>query len=264
MFLKGSFMVSRVIPVSPFDLVIFGATGDLARRKILPALFRRMRAGQMPDGSKIIGAARSDMDSSGFRDLIEEALAEFEPEAKDTPEVLEKFLNALEYTAVDAMGEKGWKPLKKLIRDDTVRAFYLSVGPSLFGEIAHRLHEYDIATPDSRIVVEKPLGHDLESAQELNKQLAESFAEKQIYRIDHYLGKETVLNLLVLRFANSLFTTNWGRNSIDHVQITVAESVGIEGRWGFYDEAGQMRDMIQNHLLQKKDFETNNTQKIDY
>lgn len=243
-------MVSRVIPVDPFDLVIFGATGDLSRRKILPALFRRMRAGQMPEDSRIIGAARSDLDSKGFRDLIRIALAEFEPSASDTPELLEIFLNALEYTPVDAMGDGGWKALKKLTRKDFVQAFYLSVGPNLFGEIAHRLHTNGIASPDSRIVVEKPLGHDLASAKELNNKLAECFAEHQIYRIDHYLGKETVQNLMAIRFANALFEPLWNSQHIDHVQITVAESIGVAGRGGYYDQSGALRDMVQNHMMQ--------------
>ncbi|MBL4805698.1 MAG: glucose-6-phosphate dehydrogenase [Rhodobacteraceae bacterium] len=243
-------MVSRVIPVSPFDLVIFGATGDLSRRKILPALFRRMRAGQMPENSRIIGAARTKMDSAGFRDFVRESMAEFEPTAKDTPEVLETFIAALEYTPIDAMGDAGWKPLKKLIRKDTVQAFYLSVGPSLFGEIAHRLHVHGIATPESRIVVEKPLGHDLASAKDLNKRLGECFEEHQIYRIDHYLGKETVQNLMAIRFANALFEPLWNSKYVDHVQITVAESIGVEGRGGYYDKSGALRDMVQNHMMQ--------------
>ena len=243
-------MVSRVIPVDQFDLVIFGATGDLSRRKILPALFRRMRSGQMPEGSRIIGAARSKMDSGGFRDLVRAALDEFEPSAKDTPELLETFLNALEYIAIDAMGDAGWKPLKKLMRQDVVQAFYLSVGPGLFGEIAHRLHTNDIAAPDSRIVVEKPLGHDLASAKALNTQLAECFEEHQIYRIDHYLGKETVQNLMAIRFANALFEPLWNSQHIDHVQITVSESIGVAGRGGYYDKSGALRDMVQNHMMQ--------------
>ena len=142
-------MVSRVIPVDPFDLVIFGATGDLARRKILPALFRRMRAGQMPEDSRIIGAARSELDKKGFQDLIKTALLEFEPSASETPEVLNAFLATLDYTPIDAMGKAGWKPLKQLMRKNTVQAFYLSVGPKLFGEIAHRLHVLPRGLPDN-------------------------------------------------------------------------------------------------------------------
>ncbi len=243
-------MVSRVIPVEPFDLVIFGATGDLSRRKILPGLFRRLLAGQMPVEARIIGAARSDMDTDGFREMVRAALAEFEPACKTHPDECELFLGLLDYIPIDALGGKGWKSLGKLLRKEVVTAFYLSVGPSLFGEIAHRLHTNGIARPDSRIVVEKPLGHDLESARLLNRQLAECFAECQIYRIDHYLGKETVQNLMALRFANALFEPLWNARHIDHVQITVAESIGVEGRGGYYDKSGALRDMVQNHLMQ--------------
>ncbi|MEM8656713.1 MAG: glucose-6-phosphate dehydrogenase, partial [Pseudomonadota bacterium] len=136
------------------------------------------------------------------------------------------------------------------LRDDTIRAFYLSVGPGLFGTIASKLSATGLATKDSRIVVEKPLGHDLASARELNKQLSTSFDEHQIYRIDHYLGKETVQNLMALRFANALFEPLWNAQHIDHVQITVAESIGVEGRGGYYDKSGAMRDMVQNHIMQ--------------
>ncbi|MEO1551067.1 MAG: glucose-6-phosphate dehydrogenase [Pseudomonadota bacterium] len=243
-------MVSRIIPVEPFDLVIFGATGDLARRKILPSLFRRWVVGQMPDGARIIGAARSDLDQSGFRSLIKDALEEFVDKAERPGDQVKTFLDALDYVAVDAKGSAGWASLKKLLRKDVVRAFYLSVGPSLFGEIARALHDKGLATPDSRIVIEKPLGHDLESARALNRDIGASFEEGQIYRIDHYLGKETVQNLMALRFANALFEPLWNAQHIDHVQITVAESIGVAGRGGYYDRSGAMRDMVQNHLMQ--------------
>ncbi len=243
-------MVSRVIPVTPFDLVIFGATGDLARRKLLPALFRRMLDGQMPTNAKIIGVARRQMSRESFQDFVREALAEFEPEAQAAPKVLKAFLAALDYLVVDVMGDAGWADLGQKLRPDVVRAFYLSVGPSLFGEIATRLNRHGIATPQSRIVVEKPLGHDLASAKALNAQLGACFDEQQIYRIDHYLGKETVQNLMAIRFANALFEPLWNSQHIDHVQITVAESIGVEGRGGYYDKSGALRDMVQNHMMQ--------------
>ncbi len=243
-------MVARVIPVEPFDLVIFGATGDLARRKILPGLFHRFRAGQMPEDAKIIGSARSDMDSAGFRELIGAALAEFVDEGLRPAELVAEFLEHLSYVHIDAMGEIGWPELKGVLREGIVRTFYLSVSPSLFGAIAERLSLNGIATPESRIVVEKPFGHDLESAQALNKDLLTHFDEQQIYRIDHYLGKETVQNLMALRFANSLFEPLWNSTHIDHVQLTVAESIGVAGRGGYYDQSGAMRDMVQNHLMQ--------------
>ncbi len=243
-------MVSRVIPVETFDLVIFGGTGDLARRKILPGLYRRFVAGQMPPEARVIGAARSEMDQKGYQDLIRDAIEEFIKEENRDPETLDAFLERLDYTAIDARGEGGWDNLAKMVRKDAVTAFYFSVGPGLFGDIATRLHDHKIATPESRIVVEKPFGRDLESAKELNGVLAASFDESQIYRIDHYLGKETVQNLMAVRFGNVLFEPLWNAQYVDHVQITVSETVSVGGRGGYYDKSGAMRDMIQNHLMQ--------------
>ena len=243
-------MVSRVIPVDPFDLVIFGATGDLARRKILPALLHRFEVGQVPDTARIIGSARSDLTTSAFRDMVAQAITEFVPAERRRPEILTAFLEQVHYVAVDAKGAQGWEDLAAALRPDTVRAFYLSVGPSLFADIASRLHGHGLATQDSRIVVEKPFGHDLDSARALNHALGSHFREDQIYRIDHYLGKETVQNLMVLRFANSLYEPLWNSTHIDHVQITVAENIGVQGRGDYYDQSGAMRDMVQNHLVQ--------------
>jgi glucose-6-phosphate 1-dehydrogenase len=151
---------------------------------------------------------------------------------------------------VDAKGSAGWTALKSKMRDGFVRAFYFSVAPALFGDLAERLHEHDIALRDSRIVVEKPFGKDLETARALNGTLAKHFHEDQIYRIDHYLGKETVQNLMAIRFGNMLFEPLWNAQFIDHIQITVAETVGVGGRGGYYDQSGAMRDMVQNHLMQ--------------
>jgi len=243
-------MVSRVIPVETFDLVIFGGTGDLARRKILPGLFRRFLSGQMPADSRIIGAARSDIDSAGYRDLISDAIAEFGGDEKNDKAGLAAFLKRLEYVTVDATGEAGWPELAKLMRDGVIKSFYFSVGPSLFGDLAERLHLHKIADRDSRIVVEKPFGRDLETAEALNATLATHFDEGQIYRIDHYLGKETVQNLMAVRFGNMLFEPLWNNHYVDHIQITVAETVGVGGRGAYYDRAGAMRDMVQNHLMQ--------------
>ena len=242
-------MVSRVIPVDTFDLVIFGGTGDLARRKILPGLFRRFLAEQMPADARIIGAARSELDADGYRQMIREAIQEFGQEEKSSDR-LDEFLGRLDYVAVDARGDGGWPELKAMMRDGVIRAFYFSVGPGLFGDIAERLHRHGIADADSRIVVEKPFGHDLDSARALNRTLAEHFDESQIYRIDHYLGKETVQNLMAVRFGNVLFEPLWNNHYVDHIQITVAETVGVGGRGGYYDKSGAMRDMVQNHLMQ--------------
>ena len=243
-------MVSRVIPVDDFDLVIFGGTGDLARRKILPGLFRRFRSGQMPEGSRIIGAARGDMDRAVYQDTIAKAIEEFVPERARSKEDVAGFLELLDYVKIDATGEGGWKELSEMLRPGVVRAFYFSVAPSLFGALAERLHGHACAGPKCRIVVEKPFGRDLESAKALNKTLRDHFDESQIYRIDHYLGKETVQNLMAVRFGNVLFEPLWNAQFIDHVQITVAESVGVEGRGAYYDKSGAMRDMVQNHLMQ--------------
>ncbi|SMC42957.1 glucose-6-phosphate dehydrogenase [Primorskyibacter flagellatus] len=243
-------MVSRVIPVDPFDLVIFGGTGDLARRKILPGLFRRFCAGQMPEEARIIGAARSDMDDAAYRKLIADAIKEFGNGFTFEAATLNAFLERIGYVAVDATGTDGWAELAGRMRDGTVRAFYFSVGPSLFGDLAERLHTHGLATDQSRIVVEKPFGRDLQSARALNATLAEHFREDQIYRIDHYLGKETVQNLMAVRFGNVLFEPLWNAQYVDHIQITVAETVGVGGRGGYYDKSGAMRDMVQNHLMQ--------------
>ncbi len=243
-------MVSRVIPVDPFDLVIFGGTGDLAQRKILPALFRRFCAGQWADGVQIIGAARTKHDSADFRDLVAESLAIHAPAHCLDTVALNAFLERVEYVALDGAADDGWDQLSGKLKPDRVRAFYFSVGPGLFGPLAERIKSHDLATPQTRIVVEKPFGHDLESARALNATLAVHFSEKQIYRIDHYLGKETVQNLMAVRFGNMLFEPLWNSQYVDHIQITVAESVGIDGREGYYERAGAMRDMMQNHLMQ--------------
>ncbi len=242
-------MVSRVIPVDPFDLVIFGGTGDLARRKILPGLFRRFVAGQMPGDARIVGAARSEYDDDGYRDFVRTAIEEFSADQVNGVKLAE-FLERLHYVAIDATGDAGWAKMAELVRDDTVSAYYFSVAPSLFGALAERLHQHGLADNDTRIVVEKPFGRDLESAKALNATLALHFDETQIYRIDHYLGKETVQNLMAVRFGNVLFEPLWNAQYVDHIQITVAETVGVGGRGAYYDKSGAMRDMIQNHLMQ--------------
>ncbi|MBF9047269.1 glucose-6-phosphate dehydrogenase [Rhodobacterales bacterium LSUCC0031] len=243
-------MVSRVIPVERFDLVIFGATGDLARRKILPGLYRRFCDGQMPPDACIIGAARTEQSSDAFVAQVSEAIATFLPATKRDPDSIAAFCARLRYVAVDAVGEAGWTDLAQMMRPDVVQAFYFSVAPSLFGALAERLHNFNIARQDARIVVEKPFGRDRETARALNATLAAHFRETQIYRIDHYLGKETVQNLMAVRFGNTLFEPLWNAQYVDHVQITVAEEVGVGGRGAYYDKSGAMRDMVQNHLMQ--------------
>ncbi|WP_370229385.1 glucose-6-phosphate dehydrogenase [Cognatishimia sp.] len=242
-------MVSRIIPVDTFDLIIFGGTGDLARRKILPGLFKRYCDGQMPAGSRIIAAARSDMNQKGFQDFVvhavEDALGAPEPDQ------IAGFVQTLDYVTIDALGDEGWSDLvAKLPQFDKVRAFYFSVGPSLFEPLADRLKTHGLVDGNTRIVVEKPFGRDEHSAKALNATLRRHFAESQIYRIDHYLGKETVQNLMAVRFGNMLFEPLWNSQYIDHIQISVAEDVGVGGRGAYYDKSGAMRDMVQNHLMQ--------------
>ena len=242
-------MVSRVIPVESFDLVIFGATGDLAKRKIFPGLFRRFLAGQMPTDSQVIGAARSNLSQKNFNDLVQDSIKSF-AEINFKDDDLKNFLNCLNYIQIDATGLNGWSALKSALRPKKILAFYFSVSPSLFGSLAERLHEHAITTENSRIVVEKPFGRDLATSKQLNAILAEHFTEKQIYRIDHYLGKETVQNLMAIRFGNMLFEPLWNAQYVDHIQITVSETVGVGDRGEYYDHSGAMRDMVQNHLMQ--------------
>ncbi|TPP09879.1 glucose-6-phosphate dehydrogenase [Rhizobium glycinendophyticum] len=245
-------MSSQIIPVEPFDYVVFGGTGDLAERKLLPALYHRQLAGQLTEPTRVIGASRTAMTHEEYRNYTLAALKEhLKAEELEESEVA-KFLGRVYYVSVDAKSDQGWDDLKKLLDTgkDTVRAFYLAVSPSIFGDIADKIRDHKLITKSTRIVVEKPIGRDLASAQALNDTIGKVFKEDQIFRIDHYLGKETVQNLMALRFANALYEPLWNSAHIDHVQITVAESVGLEGRVTYYDKAGALRDMVQNHILQ--------------
>lgn len=233
------------------DIVIFGAAGDLSRRKLLPALYQLDAAGLLVDKCRIVGVARQDFTESEFVELVKENIETFVKKAELDANQLTKFLLRIKYQKLDITDSSSYQGLaNQLDNPDAEKVYYFSTAPSLFEDICNGLAAANLVVDNSRVVMEKPIGHCLESSKVINDQVSKHFKEEQIYRIDHYLGKETVLNLLVLRFANSLFTTNWDHNCIDHVQITVAESVGIEGRWGFYDDAGQMRDMVQNHVLQ--------------
>ncbi len=235
---------------SASEIVIFGALGDLSRRKLLPALYQLEVCGLINEQSRIVGVARQAHTPKEFEAIVLENLQAFVKEALDEA-VLTRFLARLVYQQLDFKNEQAYVNLANtLAGGNKTRVYYFSTPPAIYGDICAGLNEAQLISDSDRVVMEKPIGHSLESSKVVNDKVAKYFKEQQTYRIDHYLGKETVLNLLVLRFANSLFTNNWDRNSIDHVQITVAESVGIEGRWGFYDEAGQMRDMVQNHLLQ--------------
>lgn len=244
-------MTSQIIPVDPFDFVIFGGTGDLSERKLLPALYHRQRDHQFSEPTRIIGASRSKLSDDEFRAFARKSITDHvKAEYIDKAE-LERFISRLSYIPVDAKSGDGFSKLKKALGDsDTIRVFYLAVAPGLFGEISHQLKANKLITPRSRIVVEKPIGRDLASARELNDLIAADFDEQQVFRIDHYLGKETVQNLMALRFANALYEPLWNSAHIDHVQITVAETVGLEDRVTYYDKAGALRDMVQNHILQ--------------
>ncbi|GLR65943.1 glucose-6-phosphate 1-dehydrogenase [Acidocella aquatica] len=245
-------MTSRVIPVVPFVLVVFGATGDLARRKLLPAMFHRDMAGQLPEAAKIIGAARGKLTADAFIALARESIIEHVPAEERSEADVERFIARLDYRAVEADDDGGWQELAQALASyrERVNVFYLATGPALFGPICERLGRFGMAHGNARVVVEKPIGKNLESAKELNAAIGKVFPEDRVYRIDHYLGKEAVQNLMALRFANGLFEPLWDAAHIDHVQITVAESLGVEGRAGYYDTAGALRDMVQNHILQ--------------
>ncbi|WP_407048441.1 glucose-6-phosphate dehydrogenase [Methyloraptor flagellatus] len=245
-------MVSRIISVETFDFVAFGGTGDLVRRKLLPALFQRDVVGQIEGPTRIIGVARAHMTREEYRAFARTAIEAHVKEAERDPQALEHFLDRLDYVAVDALGDSGWADLGKLLNlePDRIRVFYLATSPDLFGGICQRLGAAGLVTDKARVVVEKPVGKNLKSANVVNKAVGAVFPEQSIFRIDHYLGKETVQNLMALRFANALFEPIWNAAHIDHVQITVAESLGVEGRGGYYDTAGALRDMVQNHILQ--------------
>ncbi|KQT70065.1 MULTISPECIES: glucose-6-phosphate dehydrogenase [unclassified Aureimonas] len=246
-------MSSQIIPVEPFDYVVFGGNGDLAERKLLPALYHRDDDGQIPAESRIIGASRTALSDDDFRAFARAAIEEHVAAADRHEDSVERFVQRLYYRQVDARSNNGWDQLKSLLEEgggDRVRAFYLAVGPALFGDFASKIAENGLITEKTRLVVEKPVGRDLASARELNVMIGRHFREDQVFRIDHYLGKETVQNLMALRFANMLYEPLWNSSHIDHVQITVAESVGLEGRVSYYDKAGALRDMVQNHILQ--------------
>lgn len=244
--------MAEFIPVQAFELVIFGGTGDLSRRKLLPALFHRYLDDQIPAESKIIGSARSQMSRTEFIELAKEACQKATKEETWSEESWEAFSGMLDYQPLDvSAGPEDWQKLAaKLNFGDRPVIYYLATSPSLYVRICNAMQAANMACSSCRIVLEKPIGTDLKSAQAINDGVCAVFNEEQVYRIDHYLGKETVQNLMVLRFSNALFEPLWSRNHIDHIQITVSEDLGLEGRAGYYDGSGALRDMVQNHLLQ--------------
>jgi len=245
----------------PCVMVIFGATGDLTKRKLFPALYNLAKDDFLPHTFAIIGVGRQEMTSEAFRAQMAGHLREFIPNGPDE-KIVEWFEERTYYTGGDFDDDKKlFSDLKKLVGDVSAEHqipgnyfYYLATPPSLFGNVTSKIVKNGLGTEENgnwrRFIYEKPFGHDLESAEKLNAELLETVNEKQIYRIDHYLGKETVQNILVFRFGNGIFEPIWNRNYIDHVQITVAEKLGVEQRGGYYDTAGALRDMIPNHILQ--------------
>jgi glucose-6-phosphate 1-dehydrogenase len=236
--------------------VIFGASGDLAKRKIIPALYELSRDGLLPDPFAIIGCARSDLGDDGFREHARASIEAFGRTPLDG-DTWKAFAASLSYVRSGFDDPGGLTPLADRLADADDhggcaggRLHYLAVPPEAFPTIVRGLGEIGGNTPPARIVIEKPFGHDLESARELTALVHEVFPEPQVFRIDHYLGKETVQNIVVFRFGNSLFERVWNRDAIDHIQLTVAEPIGVEGRAGYYEEAGATRDLLQNHMLQ--------------
>jgi len=239
--------------------IIFGATGDLAWRKLAPALYNLFLSNSMPTNFSIIGTARSELTDDAFRKKMLEGVNRFSRNGKVDKKVWDNFSTHIFYQVADVQEDEDYKELANKVRKYEEKwlqkvnvIFYMAVSPRFFPVIAQKIADNKLATDPktSRIIVEKPFGHDLESAEALNALLSTLFEEEQIYRIDHYLGKETVQNIMAFRFANSILEPIWNRNYIEHVQISVTEQLGVENRGGYYEGAGALRDMIQNHLLQ--------------
>ena len=231
--------------------MIFGALGDLAQRKLFPALYQLERAQLLADGSRILALARREHSGDEVRQQIAHNIEKWVLAEEFEQPALERLLQRVDYQILDFSCRESFPQLngwRDSVNNNLI--VYMATPPSLYGVIARNLRDSDCCTVRTRVVVEKPIGHDLPSSRVINDALAEVYRESELFRIDHYLGKETVQNLIALRFANNLFASQWDQNHISHVEITVAESLGIEGRWGYFDKAGQLRDMIQNHLLQ--------------
>lgn len=244
-------------------VVIFGASGDLTRRKLVPALFDLYRKKLLPEGFAVLGVSRTPLSDTAFRNQIAENLTDDSANPPVNKAAIEDFLKHLYYLTIDTANSDHYKKLKSHLKTLDAQyhvngnyIYYLSIAPSMYETIVNHLGTHDLQKGnrqerlDKRIVIEKPFGYDLASAFSLNEKLYRVFEERQIYRIDHYLGKETVQNILVFRFSNGIFEPLWNRNYISHIEITSAETVGVENRGKYYDGAGALRDMVQNHLLQ--------------
>ncbi|MDR0939677.1 MAG: glucose-6-phosphate dehydrogenase [Mediterranea sp.] len=239
-----------------FVMVIFGASGDLTKRKLMPALYSLYREKRLGGEFYILGIGRTNYSDEGFRSYILREMKEFLNPADLEEETMAAFADRLRYLPMDPSKDEGYPELRKRIvelsgaeRPDNL-LFYLATPPVLYGVVPLHLKKVGLNTPHARIIVEKPFGYDLKSAQELNQIYASVFDESQVYRIDHFLGKETAQNVLALRFANGVFEPLWNRNYIDYVEVTAVENLGIEERGGYYDASGALRDMVQNHLIQ--------------
>jgi len=236
--------------LNDFDLVLFGGSGDLSMRKLLPAMYARHVANDLPPDARIICVGRHDWSREEFLKNVD---TDSKPHIKaKVDERWNGFVERIVYVSLNATDVKTYGPLIDTMRPDPslTRVYYLATPAHLFAKICDNLEEAGLVTPNSRVVLEKPLGRDLESAKQINAEVGKVFSESQIYRIDHYLGKETVQNLLALRFGNILFEPLWRREWISDVQITIAEKIGVGNRLGYYDNSGALRDMLQNHLLQ--------------
>jgi glucose-6-phosphate 1-dehydrogenase len=229
-------------------ILIFGATGDLAQRMLFPSLYFLDEDGLLPPDLRIVGCSRGKMGDEKFAHQVEQAVRL--RAAPFSEETWNRFKARLSHVAVDATKPETFADLRDSVGDVPELLFYLSTSPSHYGAICSNLKAVGLARPTSRVIVEKPIGRDLASCRAINDALTEAFSEERIFRIDHYLGKEAVQNLIALRFANMLFEPLWNKVSIAQIQITVAETVGVEDRWSYYDEYGAIRDMVQNHLLQ--------------
>ncbi|HEX5393931.1 MAG TPA: glucose-6-phosphate dehydrogenase [Rhodocyclaceae bacterium] len=232
------------------DLVIFGGAGDLAARKLLPALYMAHRQNQLPAATRIIAVGRQEWQRDGFLAFVDDKSRPFIDAEDFDAKTWASFIDRLDYLSLDASQAGAYEALAQRLANNAIRIYYLATAPALFTVICDNLSAAGLIDAGSRVVLEKPLGHDLQSARRINEDVGRCFDESQIYRIDHYLGKETVQNLMALRFGNAIFEPLWRAPIIESVQITVAETVGVGTRAGFYDGTGALRDMVQNHLLQ--------------
>lgn len=239
-----------------FAMIIFGASGDLTKRKLMPALYSLYRDKRLTGSFTVLGIGRTVYSDEDYRSYILGELQQFVKAEEQNLELMSSFVSHLYYLPMDPAKVEGYSQLRERLVELTKEVdpdnllFYLATPPSLYGVVPLHLKAAGLNTPHSRIIVEKPFGYDLESALELNKIYSSVFDEHQIYRIDHFLGKETAQNVLAFRFANGIFEPLWNRNYIDYVEITAVENLGIEQRGGFYETAGALRDMVQNHLIQ--------------